>query len=282
MQALIQRVITWGEAAPDIGGMIVVGSQARSDHAADEWSDLDLVIIAADPQPYAASSEWLAPFGDVWFTFVEPAPGGLVERRVLFAGARDVDVILAGRDQVAQMAAEGIPPDLAGLFQRSARVILDKDGLAQRLIACVPPAPGIPQPPSEAEFQQTVHDFWFHTAWTAKKLARGELWMAKMCCDMYMKGLLLRMIEWHARARHGWDYDTWHNGRFLDTWADPAVVERLRDAFAPYDADSVRGALLATGDLFGDLAAEVAARLDYAYPAAASQQVIAWITGGTA
>jgi hypothetical protein len=35
-----------------------------------------------------------------------------------------------------------------------------------------------------------------------------------------MKELLLRMLEWHARATHGWDYETWYTGRFVDRWAD--------------------------------------------------------------
>jgi len=58
-------------------------------------------------------------------------------------------------------------------------------------------------PPAPAEFLNAVNDFWYHAVWTAKKLRRGELWIAMSCLDSYMKRRLLQMIEWHARATHG-------------------------------------------------------------------------------
>jgi len=89
-----------------------------------------------------------------------------------------------------------------------------------------------------------------HAVWATKKLRRGELFIAKSCCDNTMKRLLRQMIEWHARATHGWDYDTWYDGRFLHQWADPRTAAGLREADAHYDADDVRRALFATTDLF--------------------------------
>jgi len=53
---------------------------------------------------------------------------------------------------------------------------------------------------------------------------------------------MLQMMEWHARAAKGWTYDTWHNGRFLEEWADPYALKGLRETFAHYDeADIKRG-----------------------------------------
>ncbi len=95
---------------------------------------------------------------------------------------------------------------------------------------------------------------------------------------MYMKHLLLRMIEWHTRATNGWDYDTWHHGRFLERWADPRAVKGLRDAYAHYDEEEeeeeeedVRRALLATMDLFRWLAIETAEQLSYPHPTLADE-----------
>jgi hypothetical protein len=77
---------------------------------------------------------------------------------------------------------------------------------------------------------------------------------AKLCLDSYMKnGCLLRLLEWHARATHGWDYDTWHNGRFLEKWADPRAVED-RAPHLRIMMQTMRGALLATMALFRWLA----------------------------
>ncbi|OGO52327.1 MAG: hypothetical protein A2148_01525 [Chloroflexi bacterium RBG_16_68_14] len=92
-----------------------------------------------------------------------------------------------------------------------------------------------------------------------------------------MKDLLLRMLEWHARATHGWDYETWYTGRFVDRWADPRAAAALRETFARYDEEDVWRALFSTMELFGWLARETAERMNFTYPAAAEERVTEWV-----
>jgi aminoglycoside 6-adenylyltransferase len=81
------------------------------------------------------------------------------------------------------------------------------------------------------------------------------------------------MIEWHARAAHGWDYGTWHDGRFLERWAEPRVLKGLPAVFAHYDEDDIRRGLLATMDLFRWLAQETAEQLRYPFPVDADERM---------
>jgi aminoglycoside 6-adenylyltransferase len=92
-----------------------------------------------------------------------------------------------------------------------------------------------------------------------------------------MQRLLLQMIEWHARAIHGWNYDTWFRGRFLEKWADPRVIEGLHSAFAHYDVDDVSRGLLAELKLFRWISQETAEKLKYQYPFEADEHVTEWI-----
>lgn len=293
---LLERFIAWAQTQPDIRAALLVGSQARIDRPADEWSDLDVIVLATHPERYLAETDWVANVGVPWLTFIEKTgTGDERERRVLFEGGLDVDFALipSGKAQqllLLQRLQRRFPPflrllpqgmarqfrqglaDFADLARRGVRVLLDKDGLAAHL-ALVTAETAPPRPPTPNEFLETIHDFWYHAVWTVKKLRRGELWVAKSCGDGYLKHLLLRMIEWHARATHGWDYDTWHGGRFLEQWADPRAVEGLRQAFAYYDEDDVGRALLATMELFRWLAVETAAQLSYPYPAEADKRV---------
>ncbi len=62
---LEQRFVEWAAAQSAIQAVIVVGSRARSDHPADEWSDLDLVVFASNTTPYLRDSTWLNTFGNV-------------------------------------------------------------------------------------------------------------------------------------------------------------------------------------------------------------------------
>jgi len=264
-EPLTTRLAAWAKADDNISAVVIVGSRARADHPADEWADLDLVVLARDPQPLWAGTAWLEAIGEPWLTFIEPTPDGRTyERRVLFAGGLDVDFVPVSVASLMEVLDRGLAQGLV-LLQRGARILVDKDGLAQRAIDSVVPARPAP-PPTEAEFLNLVHDFWYHTVWAAKHLRRGDLWVGKYCCDSYLKGHLLRMIEWHARAAKGWDTDTWMYGRFMDEWADPRAVAALKHAFAHYNEGDVWRALEATMGLFRWLAAETAKALGCAYP----------------
>jgi len=222
-----------------------------------------------------------------------------VERRVLFEGARDVDFAVLPYDRFHQAArflpllrrfpplfrllpkglASRIREDVAqaaNVLGRGVRVLVDKDGLAAKLTLVFAEAQPY-RPPTQREFLNAANDFWYHAVLTAKKLRRGELWWAKGCLDSYMKQLLLRMVEWQARATKGPDYDTWQLGRFLEEWADPRALAGLRDAFAHYDEEDTWRALLASMDLFRWLATETAERLGYPYPTAADERVTEWV-----
>jgi aminoglycoside 6-adenylyltransferase len=162
--------------------------------------------------------------------------------------------------------------DFSDILSRGVRVILDKGGVANLLTLVNTETPS-PRPPTQSEFLEVINEFWYNTVWTVKKLRRGELWTAKFCLDSYIKWrCILRMMEWHARTVHGWNYDIWHDGRFLERWADLRTVEGLHDAFAHYNKDDIKRALLATMDLFRWLAVETAEQLSYPYPTLADER----------
>jgi len=293
---LEQRFVAWAQARDDIRATVVVGSRARSDHPADEWADLDIGFTTTQPQRYLDSDGWLSEIGNVWVAYHDP---GGVTRHVLYEGGMDAGFAPIPHGQL-KLAARLVPvlrrfpllyrlpggrqlrgalAEAAEYYRRGGRIILDKDGVARRFLSLLPDVPLRHVLPARAEFAETVNEFWFAAVWTAKHLRRGELWWAKCSgLDGRMKALLLRMAEWHAWATHGPDYDTWSDGRFLEEWADPRVVDGLRAAFARYDADDLRRGLLATMDLFRWLAIETAQRLGHTYPAAADPRVTEWVS----
>jgi hypothetical protein len=83
-----------------------------------------------------------------------------------------------------------------------------------------------------------TNDFLYQTVFVAKRLHRGEPWRVKDDVDRYMKGALLRMIEWHARTRRP-DVAVWPEARLLERWADPRVLNALPTVSAAYDRSSV-------------------------------------------
>lgn len=92
-----------------------------------------------------------------------------------------------------------------------------------------------------------------------------------------MKGRLLHIIECHAHAGNGLEYDTWYNGRFLEEWAEDWIVKKLARCFAQYEELDIKQALLNTMDLFRRVAVETSDRLSYAYPKEADEYASAWV-----
>ncbi|MGD2250872.1 MAG: aminoglycoside 6-adenylyltransferase, partial [Candidatus Methanofastidiosia archaeon] len=200
-----------------------------------------------------------------------------LERRVLFEGGFDVDFAVFPLKKV-QMLHQSVvqktldPETAAGLsnvFSRGIRVIVDKDKITELLEQTIEilGAP-LPSLPLCQHFLNTVHDFWYHTVWTAKHLRRGELWWAHSCCDGHLKILLRHMIEWHSQIQ---GRDTWFRGRYLEKWADTRVIKELKNAFAHYNEDDIWRALFVTMDLFRWLAKETAEKLQYEYPVKGDQ-----------
>jgi aminoglycoside 6-adenylyltransferase len=275
---LEERLYRWAQREDNLRVVLVFGSRARGDHAADEWSDLDVLLLARDPEKYRAARDWLSHIGTPWLSFLEPTPDGNgYELRVLFEGGLDVDFCPDSIDRFRRALQEGLSPVDADLLGRGVRILVDKENLSGRLEALRIEPGSSAVPAGEPEFLNAVNDFWFHAVWTAKRLRRGELWRAKHCCDVYLKQLLLRMLEWHARASRGPQLDTWMGGRILSEWADPRAVDALPTVFAHYDAEDIWRALLATMGLFRWLAVEAAQVLGYTYPCFGDERATEWV-----
>lgn len=283
-ETILDRFLDWAEGREDIQAVLLLGSRAREDRPADAWSDLDLLVFATNPDRYLRDVEWVECLGDPWLTFVEPMPRSPgQERRVLFAGGLDVDFAFITPEVAAEMAAaldEGeLPADVAEVFRRGIRVLLDRKGDLEAFVERASRAVSLSwKPPDERTYRETVHDFLYHAVWTTKKLRRGELWTAKFSLDGYMKALpLRRMVEWHARVVQGADTDTWFQGRFLEEWADPRIVAGLRRAFARYETQDMVAALRRNLDLFRWVAREVGEGLGYDYPEEAEERTRGWL-----
>lgn len=257
-EQLEQNCIAWSLAQPDIRAAIVVGSRARTNHPTDEWSDLDLVLFTTTPEAYAAPATWLESLGEVWASALNRISRGDPEWLVLLAGGLKADFVftLASGTSLQQMMEASPYRDV---YERGVRVLFDKSPV-QTLVEF---KRRLPTHPTRDELEATVNRVWLSAARVAKFVRRGDLWQATLECNGELKEYLLALLEWHARATHGLDHDTWHEGRFLTEWADPRALEALPATFARYDGDSLRKGLFATLDLCRRLAQEIAGQLGY-------------------
>jgi aminoglycoside 6-adenylyltransferase len=277
-ERIIDRFTAWASGEATIRAAMIVGSRARTEHPADAWSDLDIVLFTTMPEILLDDSAWLDRLGTPVITFLEPtAVGAWKERRVFFEGAIDVDVAVVPAGDLAAMLASAkdgsLPGDLIEVVERGIRILVDKEGDLHRLAGA---AMDVPMPASapvdQAGFAQIVSDFWYHTVWIAKKLRRGELVVAHECLDGHQRRLLLALIRRHA----GIHRPIWHGARFLEEWADPRAVGMLSGAWAHHERADIVRATHTMMDLVAMLSREIAEAYGLAIPPEAEHAARAW------
>ena len=269
---LEKNFVSWAQSKEDIRAAFMVGSHARSDHPADEWSDMDIILYTSKPDSYLSDAKWVEDFGKVWTLVVSRTSGGEPECLTLFEGGWQVDFVFHTIDDLKQIVEKRVVPDN---FNRGVKVLVDKDNIADKI---TPKCFKAPQGTvlSEEAFVQTANMFWFLALYIAKQIMRNDLWMVKVR-DTNMKEFLLQMIEWHEKVVNGSAYDTWHAGRFICEWASPETRKELQSAFGHFDRTDSWRALADTIALFERLSHDIAQRKGFAYPYALENNISDWI-----
>lgn len=258
------------EKDEDIRAVIAIGSYTRKDSPADQFSDLDLIIVTTVPESWY-SGEYPAKLGEVGISFIEPTLGGGAERRCIYGADRDVDMIIFTPEQFGKALTDGVAE---WVMDRGYELLCDKEDYTIWIPRYVSTKVSR-EVMSADEFVNLVNDFYFHNIWAYKKLKRGEMWSAVMCINGYLKERLLKIIEQYHMCIY--DCDVWHDGRFLDRWADPYVAEDLEECFARYYYPDCVSALEATHTLFARLARELAEKMGYPYPKGAEKCAAGYI-----
>ena len=264
------NILKYAESDDDIKAIVAIGSSTRSDVKADEYSDLDLFIITANTEPWF-SGEYPKKFGNVNISFIENTLGGGKERRCIYDEDKDVDMLVFTPEQFEAAVKEGVAQ---WVMNRGYAVLYDSmvfTSLLEKHITLSVTAPSM----TEDEFMNMINDFYFHNIWAYKKLKRGEIWSAKISVDSYLKNYLLRVIELYCSKVSG--VDVWHDGRFLDRWADNEILSDLQKCFAHYDKDDIKRALIRTHELFARITRELAEAEGYEYPAGAEKCARAYL-----
>jgi len=256
----LARFAAWAERRDDVRAVVVLGPRPEPAPATSfpaRAADLDLLVVTTSPLRYLERSGWVEEIAPIRATYLEPTDlGGGLERRVLFADGSSVDLTVVSPEDL--LAPGGAPATVGG-----AHIVLDKEGIAGRVLGAgrVSETGGVALP-GPKEFEAAVSDFWYHVVRAARRVRRGEVWVAARSCEGHLGALLARMVAWHHAA--GGSADRSAPGG----WTGAAADEAATGALAREDPGDVARALRASMDLFGTLSRDTATRLGYEDPAA--------------
>jgi aminoglycoside 6-adenylyltransferase len=275
-------ILDWAFQNPGLQLALVVGSRARSQPPADQWSDLDLILFFDDPAPWTGQNAWLGAFGKIELAYSHAIPAGDVEWLVLYDSGLKADFMVARFPPHVKNKAERREYLLHGPFKEvlafGLRLLVDKRSEFGDLAEMIEPAGGASLP-DEATFTTSLHRFWMNCTRVAKFLRRGDLWRAKMLCDCTMKQDTLTLLEWFALAKGASSGQVWYEGRNLPNWADASALEALPTTFGRYESADLWRALYDSMHLFQHLAQECSQRLGYPYPKDLEERILGLVQG---
>ncbi len=277
-----QSLFEWASAREDVRAVVVIGSRARGDHPPDRWSDLDAIVFVDDWRPYMEAGAWQTELEAAfpyppWFAAFEPIDAETPEYEYVLAGGLKADLTFChnrspeGRQATLVEMVDCSP--LRFVFERGARVLLDKTGSSPFPLAAPTPEPL----PDQRAFDNRIACYLNELVRAVKLAGRGELWRAARAINEEMRSNLLALLEWHARARNVPGSADWPYGRFLEEWASPRALAALpatyTDSTLPATYRAVRGSL----NLLAWLGPETASLIHLRYPTEMARAAAGWL-----
>jgi uncharacterized protein len=135
IEPFLNALTEWAAEESDILAVAVVGSYARG--AAKVDSDVDIVLVVADPGKYFLNVDWMKRFGDIC-SFRDEDWGRLRSRRVHYASGLEVDF---GFTVAAWAGADPVDRGTRKVVADGLLCIYDSLGVLRRLAAAVQSEP---------------------------------------------------------------------------------------------------------------------------------------------
>ncbi|HEX8472979.1 MAG TPA: aminoglycoside 6-adenylyltransferase [Pyrinomonadaceae bacterium] len=295
----LDRLKDWAERNDLMRAVVLMGSSARALNPADRLSDIDVLLFTTDPQKYKNEGEWLEEIGKLLSCYTGFQVGNnTFVKRVFFENGVGMDVtpvnvrVLDRAYRYARFNTklrsklpssfrtrrEKVIRTFAFYLRRGMSVLVDKDNYGGKLsfieaeFRYVPPGA-----PTLQKFEEQIHQFWQTAMRMAIKLYKREFLTAKIESDHFLKLNLLTLLEWHAKCINGWQFETWHYGRYIEKWADPKIVESLKFIYGRYDEADSWNSLLKTMELFERVCHELDDCQRYKYNKLPEQRFREWI-----
>jgi len=234
----------------------VNGSRVNPNIQLDIFCDYDIVCFVQDLEKYVSDQLWIASIGDLVIMQSnrdDDFPESAIVFLMQFADGVRIDLSFATLDRITAILEDSLTV-----------VLLDKD-------ECLPPIPApnessyITKAPTQAEYDQTVNEFWWVSTYVAKGLWRNEPVYAKSAY-VIVQECLNKMINWYLAMQHDWQINTGKYGKKFGKLLPSDLWQELLSTYAGSDEQENWQALMNASQLMRKLSIQVAENLGYSYP----------------
>lgn len=269
---IIELVLEFARLRDDIRAVVMNGSRVNPNAKRDPFQDYDVACYVRDVAVFRGDLRIPQFFGELMILQTpedmgDPSPekNGFYSYLMQFMDGNRIDLSFHPLERTVL-----IPNDSLSL------VLLDKDSR-------IPPLPQpsdrsyLPTRPSAKAFDDCCNEFWWLHPYAAKGLWRGELTYARVMLDNYMRGELMKMLNWYFGVRTKFEKSPGKFGKYLREGLESELWSLIEATYAGADLDATWEALFNMDVLFRLAAHSVAKEFGFTYPQGDDERVSAFI-----
>ncbi|GIP32518.1 aminoglycoside 6-adenylyltransferase [Paenibacillus sp. J2TS4] len=259
---MMDCVLQFAEQDERIRAVTLEGSRTNPNVPKDMFQDYDISFLVTEMDSFVQNPDWIDRFGDRIIlqtpedmSMFPPELGRRFSYLMLFTDGNRIDLTLIPLDEKDDYCKE----------DKLLLVLLDKDN-------CLPEVPAPTDEdywvkrPSAAFFADCCNEFWWVSTYVAKGLWRKEILYAQDHLNLYVRPMLIKMLEWQVGVQTDFSLSVGKNGKYLKNYLSEHSWQQLMQTYPSGSYEDVWNALFTMGDLFRRTAQEVADHLQYECP----------------
>ncbi|MGR4032559.1 aminoglycoside 6-adenylyltransferase, partial [Bacillus sp. ZZQ-131] len=145
------------------------------------------------------------------------------------------------------------------------KLLLDKDNCMEGF----PPASDkdyLIKKPTEKEFLDCCNEFWWCSTNVAKGLWREELSYAKGMLEGPVRDMFIVMLEWYIGMKTDFTVNAGKFGKHFEQYIEKDMWVQFKRTFSNAEYENIWESFFVMGDLFREVANEIANKYEYQYP----------------
>jgi len=259
---MLDLIINTAKEDERIRAVIMNGSRVNPHVKRDCFQDFDIMYVVKDIQSFTSNHNWIHRFGEIMIvqmpeemSLVPPDGDGKFPYLMQFMDGNRIDLTL-------------VPVDLTKKFvgqDSLSKLLLDKDNCMEEF----PPASDkdyLIKKPTEKEFLGCCNEFWWCSTNVAKGLWREELSYVKWMLDGPVRDMFIIMLEWHIGMKTDFTVNTGKFGKHFEQYIEEDMWEQFKRTFSNAEYENIWESFFVMGDLFREVANEIANTYGYRYP----------------
>ncbi|MDA2435134.1 aminoglycoside 6-adenylyltransferase [Bacillus cereus] len=259
---MLDVIINIAKEDERIRAVIMNGSRVNPNVKRDCFQDYDIMYVVNDIQSFTSNHNWVHRFGEIMIvqmpeemSLVQPDEDGKFPYLMQFMDGNRIDLTLVPVELIKKFVGQ----------DSLSKLLLDKDNCLEEF----PPASDkdyLIKKPTEKEFLDCCNEFWWCSTNVAKGLWREELFYAKGMLEGSVRDMFIVMLEWYIGMKTDFTVNTGKFGKHFEQYIEEDMWEQFKRTFSNAEYENIWESFFVMGDLFREVANEIANTYEYQYP----------------